>query len=309
MVGRLRKHRLEIGGSRTTWGLRRRLSEQTEGTDLRLDFTWKMRSNTDHWPFYQHEKPVLLLHTGLHENYHRPSDDSHTLNADGMREVTRFLFGSVMALANAERLPGFRQAAFAETPAVKHQLESPTGPPPRRLGVGWDDEVLSDHGVLLTHVYAGLPAQQGGLRSGDRIISFAGRPIRRGDDLRAAVLASGAKVEVVVRRAGMKEPRKLSITLPGEPVTLGISWREDEAEPGSVLLTRVYTGSPAQRAGLKARDRIYQVGGADFASGDEFLRRVKQSLGSLELLVETEGRLRTVQLELLPSTTKLGMAK
>jgi C-terminal processing protease CtpA/Prc len=113
-------------------------------------------------------------------------------------------------------------------------------------------------------------------------------------------LAAGTEADVVVERAGAPEPQTVKVTLSGGPVTLGVSWREDEAEPSSVLLTRVIAGSPADRAGLKARDRIYQVDGADFAGGDELLRYVRQATGELELLVETSGRLRTVEVELLP---------
>ena len=300
MVGRLREHRLEIGGSRTSWGFRRLMSGQTRGTDLQLDFTWKIRSNSDHWPFYERNIPIVMLHTGLHDDYHRPSDDANLVNAEGMREVTQFLFASVVALADAEHLRGFRHAAREESPAMQRNLERPDEPAPRRLGVRWADEQASDRGLLLSHIFADSAAERGGLRAGDRVQSFAGRLVRNGADLRSAVLAASSEADVVVERAGAPEPQTVKVTLSGGPVTLGVSWREDEAEPSSVLLTRVIAGSPADRAGLKARDRIYQVDGADFAGGDELLRYVRQATGELELLVETSGRLRTVEVELLP---------
>ncbi|HZB28555.1 MAG TPA: site-2 protease family protein [Streptosporangiaceae bacterium] len=55
------------------------------------------------------------------------------------------------------------------------------------------------------------PAAQAGLRRGDRVVSFAGRPIRDWDDLRAAIRAAqpGAEVSMVVRRAGDQPPRTL----------------------------------------------------------------------------------------------------
>ena len=54
------------------------------------------------------------------------------------------------------------------------------------------------------------------------------------------------------------------------PPRLGISWREDEAEPGSVFLTRVVDGTPAAAAGLAVHDRIYELNGQPFADAAAF---------------------------------------
>ena len=73
-------------------------------------------------------------------------------------------------------------------------------------------------------------------------------------------------------------------------------WRVDDAEPGTVILTRVIRGSAAARAGLAAGDRVYQAGGRDFADEAAFVRLTKQPSDSLPLLVERDGRLRSVTL-------------
>ena len=75
---------------------------------------------------------------------------------------------------------------------------------------------------------------------------------------------------------------------------LGISWREDDAEPGTVILTHVVTGSPAANAGLRTGDRIYQVATQDFADVDDFIRLIGNDPDTLQLLVERDGQLRTV---------------
>ena len=63
MIGRLRDDRLTVYGTRTTYGLRRVVSEQSDGSDLRLNFSWALNPNGDHYPFFSHNIPVLLFHT------------------------------------------------------------------------------------------------------------------------------------------------------------------------------------------------------------------------------------------------------
>jgi C-terminal processing protease CtpA/Prc len=78
---------------------------------------------------------------------------------------------------------------------------------------------------------------------------------------------------------------------------LGVSWREDDAEPGVVMLTRVAPGSPAQRAGLQPCDRIYEIAGRGFRDGDELAKLASSLPSPLELLVERNGRMRTATLD------------
>ncbi|HEY7483696.1 MAG TPA: site-2 protease family protein [Streptosporangiaceae bacterium] len=55
------------------------------------------------------------------------------------------------------------------------------------------------------------PAAQAGLRVGDRVLSFAGRPIKNWDELRAAILATkpGTEVTVVVQRGDREQTLRL----------------------------------------------------------------------------------------------------
>ena len=74
MIGRLRDDKLYIFGMRTGIGWRRLISEQNEELRMNLDFDWEFKPNADYYPIYEKNVPVLMFHTGLHENYHRTSD-------------------------------------------------------------------------------------------------------------------------------------------------------------------------------------------------------------------------------------------
>jgi len=309
MIGRLRNERLEVGGTRTTWGTRRIFSAANQGTDLRLDFTWKLVANSDHWPFLDRKVPSVFVFTGLHNDYHRPSDDANRINAPGMRRVVRLVFQAVDRWAESASMAGFRQAGLRETETTRRWRTRPLQPAPARLGIRWarrSARASENNGVVVRSVRPGSAADRAGLRVGDRIEKFAGRAVRRGDDLLAAVATVPREADVVIRRAasdpGQPSARHtLSVSLDGRPVRVGISWRADDGEPGIALLTRVVAGSPAATAGLRVGDRIYAVSHVELEQRGDLAKRLKAVSGRVPLLVENQGRLRSVLLDLPPT--------
>ena len=299
MIGRMKDHRMSVFGSRTGKGLRRLTAENNQASDLRLDFGWEMENNSDHYSFFARQIPVLMFHTGSHDDLHRPSDDVDRINAEGMESAARLLFQVTCALANEAEICRFRDDSRKETPTHKRRLEELLPPQPPRLGVHWNTQSV-DGGFVLTAVTPGSAAQRAGLLPGDRLFEFAGRPVSEPGQFRLDVLAARSPVTVVVHRPGDDQPLRLLVELDGLPTRLGISWRTDDAEPGTVILTRVISGSPAQRAGLCTGDRIYAVAGRSFADSESFSRLVRLPPNPLELTIEREGRLDTIVLELPP---------
>jgi hypothetical protein len=298
MIGRLRDNKLEIGGSRSAAGLRSLVSRQNDGLDLLLDFTWEMKDNSDHHPFFARRIPVLMAFTGLHDDYHRPSDDAEKVNTAGMQRVTQLMFRVVYELAQQPQLRPFRTASEVETPETQKRLERPLAPPAGRLGIHWNLQETDGQGVRVSRVLPGTAADNAGLRVGDRIVQFGGRPIRDAELFRSLVLVSENPALLTVERAGEAEPRELNVTLAGKPVRLGLSWRSDDAEPGSLVVTRVVPGSPAERAGLQASDRVLQIGGRTFANGEEFQELAVALTAPIEITRERMGQIRSVKLEI-----------
>ncbi len=297
MIGRLRKERVEVYGTRTSPGLRRLVSEQNEGANLLLDFHWEMRADSDHWPFYEKGIPAILIHTGLHSDYHRPSDTADKINSAGMREVAQLAFRTTLELANEEPSATFRSRSRDENIAAQTAFERPLPALPGRFGVSWNDESEKERGLRIVEVVAGSPAANAGLQPGDRIVRFAGKEFSSAADFRRLVQAAVNPVAIVVERPGSEKPVELTAQLTGYPIRIGISWQTDDAEPHSVVLLRVATDSPAQRAGLKVDDRVYQVDGKDFSSSKEFDDLLEREPNPLDLTVETRGQLHHAKLE------------
>jgi hypothetical protein len=306
MIGRMREGRLEVGGTRTAPGLRRMLSSTRLPADVWLDFSWEYKENSDHWPFYLANVPSLILHTGLHDDYHTPRDDIEKLNVPGIRQGSTYLLETVCRLADAEALPAFRPASHSENPSVQRVREAPLPAATPRLGLVWKWTPRdAGHALVVEKVTLGSPAAAAGIRPGDAITAVDGEPIVAENYLAAAVLRAESELALTVVRAGAK-PQDVTVALEGAPTQLGLSWRDDDAEPGAVFVTRVVPHSPADRAGLKLYDRIYAVEGEPLTTGDALLARVRELLAeertALHFEVETAGHVRTIAVDLeLPS--------
>ena len=293
MVGRLRDNHLMILGSRSGFGWRRLVSSQNDPTGLELEFVWGVKPNADYHPFFVQNIPILMFHTGLHDDYHRPADTANLINTTGIAQVTRLLFGLVYEMAERSSvLPEFRGDAAQETPDTEKDVLAQSAKPADRFGVTWMEDATNRGGIVVSEIMADSPAERAGVQVGDCIVRFAGRAIREDDDFFAAVAGAENPAKFTVQRPDEKKPIELKAELPGSPLRWGFVWRVDDAESGAIILAHIVPGSPAARAGLQAGDRIYQVAGRDFADETTFVNLVKKQSSSLQLLVERDGRVR-----------------
>ena len=296
MVGRLREQKLTMFGSRTLIGSRRLVSEQNEGLPLLIDFSWEIKPNSDHHPFFSHGIPYLMPHTGLHDDYHRPRDDAHKINTDGIEQTTRLLFRVISILADKDVIGEFRQASRSESPRLRQQLERPLRPAPKRLGLSWNSSDNTDIGLEVRRVGYRSAAAAAGIRIGDRITEFDGVTVESDAAMRTAVFRAKRMTTATITRPGEEEPLTIPLKLAGEPMRLGLSWRLDDAEPNAAIVTRVVPGSPADAAGLKIMDRIYSVENENVADREQLVASFKASEFPVTLKIEREGNQQTITL-------------
>ncbi len=204
MIGRLRDHLILQGtGTSTIWpALVDSLEAAGEAPPLQRDPSGFGPS--DHASFYGADVPVLSFFTGAHEEYHRPSDDTHRIHGGGAERVARFALAAVRAVADSDREVPWAEAPRSERQAMAFEVA---------LGVipayGYAGEGLS-----LSSVRSGGPAEEAGLAAGDVIVRLAGREVA---DVYAyteilAELEAGVPVEVVYERRG----ERLSTTVTPE---------------------------------------------------------------------------------------------
>lgn len=104
MIGRISDAGLSISGIETSpqW---RPLIDAIGGGGLPLLLDGAITSRSDHVGFYRRKVPVLFYFTGVHDDYHRPSDETHRLNLAGMRTISELIVRMVQRLGDGAPIP------------------------------------------------------------------------------------------------------------------------------------------------------------------------------------------------------------
>jgi hypothetical protein len=179
MVGRLRDHRLMVGGVDSSSGFRATVQDAARGLGLDLSLRGSPFGPSDHSTFYRAGVPVLFFHTGRHDDYHRPSDTADRINTDGLARVATVAARVVERLAGGGPRPLY---AKVDPPA---RARDAVDPDRAFLGVAADPR--GRDGVRLSSVVAGSAAARAGLRAGDVIVDVGGVGVSALDDLRAVL--------------------------------------------------------------------------------------------------------------------------
>ncbi len=220
MVGRLNgKNELTMIGTGTTPGIDTLVDALGKSAGLTIKKVSGMTDGfggSDHQSFYGKNIPVLFAFTGLHSDYHRPSDDSDRINYTGMARIADYLELIVLDLVRRPERPAFTRLAAPSRNGRQGQSASP-GMPPVSLGVMPDYSDEAGAGMKITGVRDGGPAAKAGLKGDDSIIRIGGKPIGTISDYMESLKGykPGDKVEVVVRRGGAEV--KLQVELGGAP--------------------------------------------------------------------------------------------
>src|SRR5678809_1198525 len=164
MVGRLNDSSevVTIGGYGTSpqWGTLIDPNNKKNPFVIRIDSSGTGPS--DHTSFYRKNIPVLFFFTGLHSDYHRPSDDFDKINYTGEVKVVRLVQEVVEKSGSNGKL------AFTKTREVQ------MGGNPRfsvTLGI-MPDYTYNGAGVRVDGVSSGKAAEKAGMKAGDIIVEL-----------------------------------------------------------------------------------------------------------------------------------------
>ncbi len=69
---------------------------------------------SDHSSFYAEKIPVMMIFTGVHEDYHTPEDDWNKINYDGMAKVIEYSSHIIKTLANNPNRPEYIEGEKTE---------------------------------------------------------------------------------------------------------------------------------------------------------------------------------------------------
>ena len=210
MIGRLRHRQLNVFGARSATGLETlvtRANNLSDKESLELIFNWDITPDSDHYPFLKAKVPTLMLHTGLHPDYHRPSDDAHLINIEGIEPVLVVTLQVLLQVANRDKMFSFRETAFHESNTTRKKLEEKAFLPigsRGRWGIGIRDDPANPAAPVVVGIRQGSPAERGGLKIKDRIYEIDGTPIINQKNLmrRLSGVSHDESISVLVSRRG-----------------------------------------------------------------------------------------------------------
>jgi len=207
MIGRIRDDKVYIGGVGTGSTFKAVLDQAQKDVPFKIEYSAGGYASSDHTSFVARKIPVLFFFSGLHADYHKPSDTADKINAPSAARLLDLVESVTLQLASAQEAPTF-QVVAEEKPA------SGGG------GGGYGPYFGSipdfgqvENGVKFSDVKPNSPAAKAGLKAGDILVQFGDKPIKNLYDFTDALRRSkvGDVVEVKVLRDG--QPVTASVKL------------------------------------------------------------------------------------------------
>jgi aminopeptidase YwaD len=197
MVGRLRDDKLTVNGvgTSTNW---RNMVDSINNLKEKLNLILKDEGYgpSDQSSFYAKDIPVLFFFTGIHKDYHRPSDKWNLINSDGEVKVLDLVYDIIYALDKYPSKPDYIKTKEEEKPMSGF-----------RVTLGIVPDYSSDAvGLGVMGVKPGGPGETAGLQAGDVIIKFGPHDIKNIYDYTYALgdYKPGDQTDIVIKRAGQE---------------------------------------------------------------------------------------------------------
>jgi membrane-associated protease RseP (regulator of RpoE activity) len=195
MVGRLQNNRVFVGGVGTSPNFKTWVEDFNESVDLTLDYSDSGYGSSDHMSFNIKRIPVLFFFSGLHADYHKPSDTHEKINAEGALKVLSLTYLMMDRMANDG---GRIEYTEVQEPRPVGSGGGGYGPYFGSIPDFRDDL----KGVLFADVRPNSPASKAGFKTGDLMIAFDGKAVENLYDFTFALRSKkpGDVVVVVVKR-------------------------------------------------------------------------------------------------------------
>ncbi|RPI15157.1 MAG: M28 family peptidase [Ignavibacteriae bacterium] len=206
MIGRMTDNKLIVEGAGTS-SIWKHAIDSLNNIKENLNLTFKEEGfgPSDQSSFYSKNMPVLMFFTGLHPDYHRPSDDWDKVNYEGEAKILNLVYLTVVYLDNRTEKPDYVQAK-------QEKEQTMTG---FKVTVGIVPDYSSNaEGLQIMGVKPGGPGEKAGMQAGDVVIKLGARDIKNIYDYTMALgdFKPGDVTEIVVKRGTETLTMKIEFT-------------------------------------------------------------------------------------------------
>jgi hypothetical protein len=198
MIGRVRDGKIFIGGVGTGTTLKKLLEEVTPKYGLHIDYSEAGYGSSDHTSFTTKQVPVLFFFSGLHADYHKPSDTWDKIDVPDAAKLLQMIAEVSEDLRESPDRPLFvrvKDPGHAEGMAGQSSGGSGYGPYFGSI----PDFGETVKGVKFADVREDSPAAKAGFKAGDILVEFDGKPIQNLYDFTYALRARKPGDEVLVK--------------------------------------------------------------------------------------------------------------
>jgi len=201
MIGRIKDEKVFVGGTGTGAIFKELLDEEKPKFSFHFEYSASGYSASDHTSFVGKQIPVLFFFSGLHSDYHKPSDTWDKIDAPDAAKLLDFIEEVALKIDSEKERVAF----------VTVKEEQPAGQAASGGGGGYGpyfgsipDFGQEENGVKFSDVRPGSPAAKAGFKAGDVMVQFGDKPIRNLYDFTDALRRSkvGDEVDVKVVRDG-----------------------------------------------------------------------------------------------------------
>ena len=214
MVGRIRNEMLYVGGGGTAPVFDGVLSWADQRSPLQIKSIGKGGwGPSDHQSFAMKKIPVLFFFSGMHSDYHTPTDTADKINYQGIAEVAEMSQRVIDAMTE---MPHQQYVAAYDSQRLNlgGSGGGPRGGTRVTLGIvpdyGTDESTV---GVRITGTSAGSPAAAAGLKEGDIIFQMNDKKIANLYDLTDFLARGKPGDQVTIKVKRDKEETELHATL------------------------------------------------------------------------------------------------
>ncbi len=200
MIGRIKDNKVYIGGVGTGSTFEKILEQAHGNSPLKFEISQSGYTSSDHTSFVTKRIPVLFFFSGLHSDYHKPSDTWDKIVPGTAADLLNVVARVAVQLASDPGRPVF-QTVMENNP---HSGSTGGGGGYGPYFGSIPDFGQTENGVKFSDVKPGSPAAKAGLKAGDVLIQFGDKPIKNLYDFTDALRRSkiGDVVPVKVLRDG-----------------------------------------------------------------------------------------------------------
>ena len=211
MVGRAGNGKLQVLGAGTSPDLVALLGEANAAKILELTVStsgFTMGGSSDHQSFLKRQIPALFFFSGLHEDYHKPSDTADKFESAGAAKV------ATLGIELVERLAAAKKFAFVDVqPPKGAKQDTPDKNSTRSWFGARPSMTFEGPGVLLDGTSAGSPAERAGFLKGDVLVQIADVKVDTLQDMQYALThyKPGDTVTIVFTRDAKQQETRVTL--------------------------------------------------------------------------------------------------